>query len=211
MSSTTRPDPAGGSGSQPPRARRNFGVTVAACVVFVAAMVGASYASVPLYRIFCQVTGYGGTTRQAKAPPSTVSDRVVTVLFDTNVSNGLGWSFRPAQRSMQVKLGEVAHATFIAQNRTDATVTGTASYNVQPDEVGQYFNKLNCFCFTQQTLQAGETEDLGVTFFVDPSYAQDGDLDTTSTITLSYTFYPAPTPSGAKPVAAATAAPADKG
>ena len=201
------PSPAAG-GRRP---TRNLGLTAALCVVFVAAMVGASYAAVPLYRIFCQVTGYGGTTREAKVAPTTTSDRVVTVLFDTNVSNGLGWSFRPAQRSMQVKLGEVAHATFIADNRTGSTVTGTAAYNVAPDEVGQYFNKLDCFCFTDQTLAAGETEDLGVTFFVDPSYDQDGDLDTTSTITLSYTFYPAVTQPAGRPLAAAAAVTPGKG
>jgi cytochrome c oxidase assembly protein subunit 11 len=193
------------------RPTRNLGLTAAVCAVFVAAMVGASYAAVPLYRIFCQVTGYGGTTREVKVAPTATSDRVVTVLFDTNVSNGLGWSFRPAQRSMQVKLGEVAHATFIAENRTTATVTGSAAYNVAPDEVGQYFDKLDCFCFTDQTLAAGETEDLGVTFFVDPAYDKDGDLDTTSTITLSYTFYPAVTQPVGKPVAAATAVTPDKG
>jgi cytochrome c oxidase assembly protein subunit 11 len=202
MSSTTpTSDP-----SHPSAAKRksgSIGITAALCVVFVAAMVGASFAAVPLYRVFCQVTGYGGTTRVAKVAPATIGDRTVTVLFDANVSNGLGWSFRPAQRSLQVKLGAVAQATFIAENRTAYTETGTAAFNVAPDEVGQYFNKLQCFCFTDQTLQPGQTAELGVTFFVDPSYAKDGDLDTTSTITLSYTFYPAVVQPAPKPVAAA--------
>jgi cytochrome c oxidase assembly protein subunit 11 len=177
------------------------GITVAACVVFVAAMVGATYAAVPLYRIFCQVTGYGGTTRVAKAAPATVSDRVVTVRFDGNVGNGLGWSFRPVQREIRVKLGEVATVAFEAENRTWQTETGTASFNVQPDEVGAYFNKLDCFCFTDQTLAAGEKSRLGVTFFVDPAYAGDPDLQNIDTITLSYTFFPAARP--ATPVAEA--------
>jgi cytochrome c oxidase assembly protein subunit 11 len=177
------------------------GVTVAACAVFVAAMVGATYASVPLYRIFCQVTGYGGTTRVAAAAPATVSDRMVTVRFDGNVGNGLGWSFRPVQREVKVKLGEVTTVEFEAENRTWEKETGTASFNVQPDEVGAYFNKLDCFCFTDQTLAAGEKSKLGVTFFVDPAYADDPDLQNITTITLSYTFFPATTP--ATPVAAA--------
>jgi cytochrome c oxidase assembly protein subunit 11 len=190
------------------RPRLDFGLTAAMCVVFVAAMVGASFAAVPLYRIFCQVTGYNGTVRQASVAPATITDRTVTVLFDANVGNGLGWSFRPLQRSIQVKLGEVAHATFRAENRTPWTVTGTAAYNVAPDDVGAYFNKLDCFCFTDQTLKPYEAADLGVTFFVDPSLASNGELDTTSTITLSYTFFPATQPA-AKPLAAA-AAPAAK-
>jgi cytochrome c oxidase assembly protein subunit 11 len=189
---------------QPPRKPRlDFGLTAAICVVFVAGMVGASYAAVPLYRIFCQVTGYNGTVRQASVAPTTISDRTVTVLFDANVGNGLGWSFRPLQRSMQVKLGEVAHATFRAENRTPRTVTGTAAYNVAPDVVGAYFNKLDCFCFTAQTLKPYEVADLGVTFFVDPSFANSGDLAAASTITLSYTFFPAAGPAG-KPLAAAS-------
>lgn len=195
--------------SQPQRRPRlDFGLTAAICVVFVATMVGASFAAVPLYRIFCQVTGYNGTVRQASAAPAIIGDRTVTVLFDANIGNGLGWSFRPLQRSIEVKLGEVAHATFRAENRTPWTVTGTAAYNVAPDDVGAYFNKLDCFCFTDQTLKPYEAADLGVTFFVDPSFASNGELDTTSTITLSYTFFPAAQPA-AKPLAAA-AAPAAK-
>jgi len=194
-----------GNAHSPRKPRIDFGLTAAICVVFVAGMVGASFAAVPLYRIFCQVTGYNGTTRQATLAPATISDRTVTVLFDANIGNGLGWSFRPLQRSMTVKLGEVAHATFRAENRTPWTVTGTAAYNVAPDEVGAYFNKLDCFCFTEQTLTPYQAADLGVTFFVDPAFAKDVDLDTTSTITLSYTFFPA-APAAAKPLAAATPA-----
>jgi cytochrome c oxidase assembly protein subunit 11 len=172
----------------------------------VAGMVGASFAAVPLYRIFCQVTGYGGTTRQAVAAPAEVSDRSVTVRFDSNIANDLGWSFRPLVREVKVRLGEVGHVSFVAENRTDSTETGTAAFNVTPDQVGAYFNKLACFCFTDQTLAPGQSAELGVTFFVDPAYAHDPDLTNTTTITLSYTFYPAPTQAKAKPVAAAAAA-----
>ncbi len=189
----------------PPRKRFDLGLTAAACVVFVACMVGASFAAVPLYRMFCQVTGFDGTPRQASQAPRTIGDREVTVLFDANIGNGLGWSFRPAQRSVKVKLGEIGHATFLAENRTRYTQTGSAVFNVTPEVVGAYFNKLECFCFSQQTLKAGESAELGVTFFVDPAYAKDGDLETISTITLSYTFFPVENPAP-KPVAALPAA-----
>jgi cytochrome c oxidase assembly protein subunit 11 len=188
--------------------RIDFGLTAAVCVVFVAAMVGASFAAVPLYRIFCQVTGFDGTPRQATAAPAATIDRTVTVQFDANIGNGLGWSFRPLARSVKVKLGEVAHVAFLAQNGTPWTITGTAAFNVTPDGVGAYFNKLDCFCFTEQTLAAGQSAELGVTFFVDPAYARDGDLDTTSTITLSYTFYPVARPAPT-PLAAANVAPSE--
>ncbi len=190
------------------RPRVDFALTAAICGVFVAGMVGASFAAVPLYRVFCQVTGYGGTTRQATAAPTVTSDRVVTVRFDSNIGNDLGWSFRPVQREVKVKLGEVGHVSFIAENRTSVTETGTAAFNVTPDQVGAYFNKLACFCFTDQTLKAGESEELGVTFFVDPAYAKDPDLANITTITLSYTFFPATNP--AKPVAATDTAKQDQ-
>ena len=189
----------GQTDSKPHRRRVNFGLTAAFCAVFVAGMVGMSFAAVPLYHIFCQVTGYGGTTRRAEAAPKTILDRVVTVRFDSNISNGLGWSFRPLQRQVQVKLGEVGTVAFEAENRTDRTETGTAAFNVAPDQAGAYFNKIACFCFTDQTLKPGQKTDLGVTFFVDPSYADDPNLQNITTITLSYSFYPATT----KPVASA--------
>jgi cytochrome c oxidase assembly protein subunit 11 len=185
--------------------RFNLGLTAAACVVFVAGMVAASFAAVPLYRMFCDLTGFDGTPRQASAAPGTIADRTVTVLFDANIGNGLGWSFRPEVRSVKVRLGEVGHVTFLAENRTPWPVTGTASFNVTPEAVGSYFNKLECFCFNQQTLAAGEKAELGVSFFVDPSYARDGDLDTISTITLSYTFFPVPG-AAPKPLAAVSVA-----
>lgn len=194
-----------GSPSPAPR-RRRLGVTVLPLVVFVAAMVGMSFAAVPLYREFCQLTGYNGTVRRADFVPKATVDRFVTVRFDANVGNGLGWSFRPEQRSIKVKLGEPTTVKFIAENRLDKTITGSAVFNVSPDDVGGYFNKIACFCFTQQTLKGGESEQLPVTFFVDPAMAGDAELATTDTITLSYTFYPA-TPDGSAPQGAADAAP----
>jgi cytochrome c oxidase assembly protein subunit 11 len=183
----------------------SLGLTAAACAVFVAAMVGMSFAAVPLYRIFCQATGYGGTTRQATAAPAEVGDRMVTVRFDSNIANGLGWNFRPLQREVKVKLGEVGQAVFLAQNRTSKSETATAVFNVAPDAVGAYFNKIACFCFSDQTLAPGQSTELGVTFFVDPAYADDADLATVATITLSYTLFPAAAPEDARPVAAAAA------
>lgn len=189
-----------------PRRRIDFGLTAAVCAVFVAGMVGMSFAAVPLYRIFCQATGYGGTTRRAVAAPKQILDRYVTVRFDSNIANNLGWSFRPLQRAVRVKLGAVGTAVFEAENRTNATETGTAAFNVAPDVAGAYFNKIACFCFTSQTLKPGEKTDLTVTFFVDPAYADDPNLQNIDTITLSYTFYPAKT----KPVAALAATPKEK-
>ncbi len=193
----------------PPAARpkSRLVTTVLPLVVFVAAMVGMSFAAVPLYRIFCQATGYNGTVRKAESAPKGTVDRWVTVRFDANVGNGLGWAFRPEQRAVKVKLGAPTTVKFIAENRLDKTITGSAVFNVSPDDVGAYFNKIACFCFTQQTLKAGESEELPVTFFVDPAMVSDSELDTTDTITLSYTFYPA-TPDGTAPQGAADARPA---
>jgi cytochrome c oxidase assembly protein subunit 11 len=194
-----------------PRRGLGFGVTAAICVAFVAGMVGMSYAAVPLYRIFCQVTGYDGTTRRADAAPATIADRVVTVRFDSNIGNNLGWDFHPVQREVKIRLGEVGQATFRAENKTAQTLTGRAVFNVTPDAVGAYFNKIACFCFTDETLKAGESEDLGVTFFVDPAYADDPELSTITTITLSYTFFPAKgandNTAAANPATASTASP----
>jgi cytochrome c oxidase assembly protein subunit 11 len=185
-----------------PHRRVSFGLTAAILMVFVAGMVGMSYAAVPLYRIFCQATGYGGTTRRAEVAPQQILDRVVTVRFDSNISNNLGWSFRPVERQVQVHLGEVGTVSFLAENRTAKTETGTAAFNVAPDQAGAYFNKIACFCFTDQTLAPGERKELGVSFFVDPAYASDPNLQNITTITLSYSFYPATTKQ-TKPVASA--------
>ena len=185
---------------EPRRPERNIGLTAAACAVFVAGMVGMSFAAVPLYAMFCQVTGYGGTTQRADAAPEATLDRTITVRFDANVGNGLGWSFRPAAREVRVKLGEIGEVAYLAENRTRGVTTGSAVFNVAPGEAGVYFNKIACFCFTEQTLAAGERVEMPVTFFVDPAIADDPDLAGINTITLSYTFYPAAAP--ARPLAA---------
>jgi cytochrome c oxidase assembly protein subunit 11 len=182
-------------------ANGRLGLTAAACVVFVAFMVGMSFAAVPLYRIFCQVTGFDGTTQRADSAPARALDREITVRFDGNVANGLGWSFRPVERQVTLRVGDVAEVAFLAENRGTAASTGTATFNVTPNSVGAYFNKIACFCFTEQTLAAGRTLDMPVQFFVDPAIADDRELDHVDTITLSYTFFPAANPP-AKPLAA---------
>jgi cytochrome c oxidase assembly protein subunit 11 len=181
----------------------SHGTIAAACAVFIAGMVGVSFAAVPLYRIFCQATGYQGTTRQATKAPDHAIARTMTIRFDANVANGLGWSFRPLQRSIEIKVGEPAKVAFEAENRTRHETTGTAAFNVAPDVAGAYFNKIACFCFTSQTLAAGQSTEMPVVFFVDPAIVNDRDLENIDTITLSYTFFPAtPAKAPAKPVAA---------
>jgi cytochrome c oxidase assembly protein subunit 11 len=170
--------------------RAKIGLTAAACTVFVAAMVGMAFASVPLYRLFCQYTGLAGTTQQSDSAPASSIAREVDIRFDANVGNGLGWGFRPLTRSVEIKVGEVGEAVFAAENRTNRAMTATAVFNVTPLEAGAYFNKIACFCFAEQTLQPGQSIELPVTFFVDPAIADDPDLDHVGTITLSYTFYP---------------------
>jgi cytochrome c oxidase assembly protein subunit 11 len=178
------------------------GLTAAICVVFVAGMVGMSFAAVPLYSIFCQVTGFGGTTQRADAAPERALDREITVRFDGNIANGLGWSFRPRERHIRLRIGDVAEIAFIAQNRGGATSTGTAAFNVTPLAAGAYFNKIACLCFTDQTLEPGEEVEMPVRFFVDPAIAEDSELDYIDAITLSYTFFPTDNPEP-KPLAAA--------
>lgn len=175
-------------------------------VGFVGAMVAASYAAVPLYRVFCQVTGFGGTTQVSKAAPTDIpaaaKDRLVSVRFDGNVNSQLPWSFEPAQREVTVKLGEQTLAFYRAKNLSDKPITGTAAFNVSPPIAGAYFDKIACFCFTEQTLQPGETVDMPVSFFIDPEVVKDREMDGV-TITLSYTFYRAKDDAGAKQVSAA--------
>ena len=155
----------------------------------VALMVGMAYAAVPLYKIFCQVTGYGGTTQRAESNPKGVIDRQVTVRFDSNITAGVPWTVTPAS-PVTAKIGSIQTIDFIAHNNADKPVTGQASFNVSPAGTGAFFDKIQCFCFTQQTLQPGETVHMPVVFFVDPDIAKDHDLDTVRDITLSYTFYP---------------------
>ena len=153
------------------------------------AMVGAAFAAVPLYNLFCQVTGYGGTTTVAVGEAGAILDREMTVLFDANVNRHLGWDFRPVQRSMTVRVGETALAYYTATNTTDRPITGVATYNVAPFKAALYFSKLECFCFTEQTLQPGESVEMPVLFFVDPLIDEESRLDDVHTMTLSYTFF----------------------
>jgi cytochrome c oxidase assembly protein subunit 11 len=155
----------------------------------VAGMVGLSFASVPLYRMFCQVTGYGGLPQRADKAPGEVLDRTIRIRFDGNVDHGLPWTFAPVQQTMDVKIGETALAFFKATNETSAAVSGTAIFNVAPELAGRYFTKIECFCFKQQTLAAGQSVEMPVTFFVDPKIVEDEDTKNMSEITLSYTFY----------------------
>ena len=158
-------------------------------VGLVAGMVGLSFASVPLYRRFCQVTGYGGLPQRADKAPGEVLDRTIRIRFDGNVDHGLPWTFAPVQQTIDVKIGETALAFFKATNETSAPVSGTAIFNVAPELAGRYFTKIECFCFKQQTLAAGQSVEMPVTFFVDPKIVEDEDTKNMSEITLSYTFY----------------------
>jgi len=156
-------------------------------------MLGLAFASVPLYRIFRQATGYGGVTRTASRAPDKVGSRVITVRFNTDVDPAVPWRFLPVRRAVQVRVGEKKRALFRVENRSRRTITGTATFNVTPAKAGKYFNKTACFCFTRQTLGAGESADMPVTFFVDPDIVKDRNLDDVDTITLSYTFFRAKT------------------
>ena len=156
---------------------------------FAALMVGAAYASVPLYDWFCRTTGFGGTTQIATAAPAEVLERKITVRFDANISAGLPWRFEPERTSIEAKLGEVVTVNYRAINLTARETHGIAGYNVAPLSMGIFFQKINCFCFTDQTLKAGEKRDMAVVFYIDPKMAQDADGKDVDTITLSYTFH----------------------
>jgi cytochrome c oxidase assembly protein subunit 11 len=173
----------------PPATRRDLLVAFF-CGGLVAAMVGLSFAAVPFYSWFCRTTGYGGTTQVAKSAPTQVSDRTVTVRFDSNVSAGLPWRFEPERRTIEVRLGEVVTVYYTVINEAARVTVGQAGYNVSPPTIGIYFEKINCFCFTEQTMKPGEKRDLAVVFYVDPKLAEDSEEDGVNLITLSYTFYP---------------------
>ena len=173
-------------------------------------MVGLAYASVPLYSLFCQVTGYGGTTQRAEAPSDTVLDQTMTIRFDANVAPGLGWKFEPVQHTVDVKIGENTLIFYRAENTSDRPITGTATFNVTPEIAGSYFNKIACFCFQEQRLEPGQSIDMPVSFFVDPAIVEDSSgAGKLSQITLSYTFYPAEKQKSAAAPPAATSAPPD--
>jgi len=171
--------------------RSNIAVAVG-CFAFFVSMIGAAYASVPLYRLFCQVTGYGGTTQRVEQYSDTVLDRDINVRFDANVGGGLPWNFAPEQRQVTIKIGETTQVAFKATNPFPTATAGKASFNVTPELAGAYFNKVECFCFTDTTLKPGETLDMPVVFFVDPAIVDDPDIKNIRTITLSYTFFPLP-------------------
>jgi cytochrome c oxidase assembly protein subunit 11 len=165
-----------------------------------AAMVGAAYAAVPFYTWFCRTTGFGGTTQVSEKAPGFTLDRTVLVRFDSNIAPGLPWKFTPEKNEITVHIGEVVTALYKVTNLAARPTTAQASYNVTPPTVGAYFNKINCFCFTQQHMAPGETREMAVVFYVDPSIVKDHEQDLLNTITLSYTFYSLP--ENATPVAA---------
>ena len=177
--------------------RRNTGVLVA-CFVFVAAMVGMSYAAVPLYDLFCRVTGYNGTTQRVEQASSVILDQKLRVELDTNMASELSWKFRALDRFVDPRIGETVEVNFRIANDSDEEQTGRAVFNVTPMAAGAYFNKLECFCFTDLTLKPGETRDIPVVFFVDPEIVNHQETKNLKVITLSYTFYPSDKP---KPVA----------
>jgi cytochrome c oxidase assembly protein subunit 11 len=165
-------------------------LVAAVCGVVVAGMLGMSYVAVPLYSWFCRTTGFGGTTQVAKSAPSSVLGRSITVRFDSNVAGGLPWHFEPERASIDVKLGQVVTVYYNVINESARETFGQAGYNVSPPTVGAYFDKINCFCFTEQILKPGERREMAVVFYVDPALAKDAEQDDLNTITLSYTFYP---------------------
>lgn len=158
-------------------------------LVVVAGMVGMSYAAVPLYRAFCAATGFDGTTGRADKGADRTLAREMTIRFDGTTDPHLPWAFKPEQGSQTLKIGETGLAFFSATNQSDSPITGRASFNVSPVKAARYFKKIECFCFTEQTLGPGEHADMPVTYFIDPKIADDPDLDDVTTVTLAYTFY----------------------
>jgi cytochrome c oxidase assembly protein subunit 11 len=189
------------------RLRRDV-LIAAACGVLVAGMVGASFAAIPLYKIFCQVTGFAGTTQVSRIVPKHELARELIIRLDSNVAPGLPWKFEPEQNEIKLHIGEVATVHYKVVNEAARTISAQASYNVSPPTVGAYFDKINCFCFTEQTMKPGETREMTVVFYVDPAIVKDHDQDPLNTITLSYTFYRLPKKE--QPVADATAKPTGK-
>lgn len=178
-----------GAGASPTRSNRKVALTA---LTGALAMLGLGFASVPLYRIFCQVTGFGGTTQRVdEATAATVKDsgRTISIRFDANVERNMPWQFKPLQRIDTVSIGARDMALFWAKNTSDQTVTGTASFNVEPEQAARYFNKIQCFCFTEQTLKPGEEVRMPVLYYVDPAILNDPDNKDVQEITLSYTFH----------------------
>lgn len=185
------------------RSAAGYWVVVLVCLGFIGGMGGMTYASVPLYKVFCSLTGFGGATRTAEdGPLPTPIDVKMEIRFDANVAKGLPWAFAPLQKSMTVQVGASSLAHYSAENRSDAETYANATYNVMPAQAGAYFVKLQCFCFNEQTLGPHEKADMPVVFYVDPDIMKDPDLQGVKTITLSYTFFPAtPSDDAVRPVA----------
>ncbi|MEO5322058.1 cytochrome c oxidase assembly protein [Mesorhizobium sp. CC13] len=181
------------------RKPRSNGMIAGMCLAFVGGMVGMAYAAVPLYAMFCQITGYGGTTQRVEQYSDRVLDREITVRFDANTA-GVPWDFKPVAREIKIKIGETTQAQYKATNLFDQPTSGRATFNVTPELAGAYFNKVECFCFTDTTLEPGASIDMPVVFYVDPDIVNVPELKDIKTITLSYTFFPL---EREKPVAAA--------
>jgi cytochrome c oxidase assembly protein subunit 11 len=173
----------------PPPDRRRHKAVAFSVAATVAIMLGMSYAAVPLYKIFCSVTGYGGTPRVAEAAPTTRGTRTLTVRFDANVAPGLPWAFAPETPSIRLRTGETATVFFKVTNETDRAISAQAAYNVSPDQAGSYFDKITCFCFNEQTLGPTETAEMPVVFFLDPALEKDQTMAGVGAVTLSYTFF----------------------
>lgn len=187
-----------------PQQRKRAAVTAGATVAIVAAMTGLAFAAAPLYDAFCRLTGYGGTTQEAKSAPAQPLDRRIEVRFDSNIAPGLPVEFAPSQRTQSLRVGETGLAFYRIRNTSDAPVIVRATYNVTPHTAGQYFAKLECFCFQDRTLAPGEAAELPVMFFVDPEIDADPDTSGIDTVTLSYTYFRSATPAARR--AAATSA-----
>lgn len=180
------------------RKNRKVALITLSIVLF---MGGMAFAAVPLYRIFCQVTGFGGTPRIVESESLVRGERILTVRFDANTSGELDWRFEPETTSIRLQTGVTATVFYRVTNRSNRPVTGMATYNVAPDQAGSFFNKLSCFCFTEQTLAPGETMEMPVVFFLDPALEKDSIMKNAESVTLSYTFVPVRQPKNA-PVAA---------
>jgi cytochrome c oxidase assembly protein subunit 11 len=187
---TNQQQPTGSRKTASRRALTRDAAVASICGFVVVLMVGASYAAVPFYNWFCRATGFNGTTQVAtSAPAGAPLARKITVRFDANVAPGLPWKFEPEQTEIEVNIGQVVTVFYAVTNQSARTTTGQAAYNVAPLTVGAYFQKINCFCFTEQTMAAGEKRDMPVVFYVDPALAADHENDSLKSITLSYTFY----------------------
>ena len=177
------------------RARRSR-LIVVSLVGLVIAMGGLAFASVPLYRLFCQVTGFGGVTQRAEVAPAVVAGKTMTVRFNSDTSPDLPWTFQPLQREMTLEIGATGLAVYRVTNNSNVRIVGQATFNVTPYDVGYYFTKLECFCFQEQVLEPGQSAELPVTFFIDPAILEDAEAKDIHTVTLSYTFFRAPDQEG---------------